>query len=584
MIGGTKMNNCSAVEAKMPTENLILLGDIVDKHCERGLGKELCVSFKGKEHLTFDEQRQLTDNIGGAIQALLRPGDMFSFLIPDGVDVFTLFMSAAKAGSVAVPVNWKNVAREVEGIILHAQPRLFVISESRMNVLSLADLDASGIDFVVIQGDLGKYESMTTEHGPMKTKRRVHKCDNISEVLELANNDNIVKVLSLDLLKTKQPECPLTKTEDTSIEDVVAILYTSGSTGNPKGVAHTHKSLNYLGWSMGNYMGLYEDIADMAMMFCGPSHHVGGLGTFLGAHMRGITYHNSGLCSIDEIADMVNALKPTNLLALTAQYQLLLNSDLLTKEALDRIVYGAVGGDIVGKVLKKVFKEKTTAELRVGYGMTELLMLTSNHSSSTDDLSIGKVWADCDIKVVDDKGNPLPPGVIGEIWVKSPYMFKEYFKNPVENSKAFEDGYFKTGDCAKWDDKGSLWFCGRQKHVVKYMGFQIYISEIEDALSLHPEVDECAVVGKCVDTIGELPCAFISLKAKNRTTASKEKEIIKYLLDGMLAEFRVPRRVFILDSIPKGKSGKLDRLLLKKMLNEEMTELVTDSFQFLHEE
>ena len=566
-----------------PTESYVpemddLVGEWVEKQCANGKGNEIFLDHFGGKKVTFLEQHKINVSIASKLQNILLPKDNISFFIPDDADVFTFFLSVIKAGMVNIPINWRNVMREVEVILKHTQPKMFMLSDEKMEDAIWLDLDSCGIEYLVVYGE--KDFDMVFEKMSLNTSRNPLKCSDFAGVLCGSKNEKDIKVFHYKVL-TKEWVLDRGFHKPIADEhDLVAVLFTSGSTGKPKGVAHSHKSFYYCAWSIGVFAGLYmNDIEDIRCMHCAPTQHLGGLGHLVSSLLAGVTYHFTGLCGIEFFAAAVNEVKPTNLGALTAQFRLLLNSGLLKQEARECVRIGSTGGDIVNRDIKEAFINGfPNGVLHIGYGMTELCIISTNFLKDPENCSIGPVFADISLKIVDENGEEVPRGVVGELLYKTPYMFKEYYLSDEANAENFDaEGYLKSGDCARMDENGNLWFASRKKHVVKYKCFLIYISDIEEAVNSYPDVAEVGVVGKRDYEAGELPCAFVALKHTCKDKEEMKRQIQAFLLNGQLAEYRVPRKIYILDSLPKGKTGKVDRQLLKKMADN-ANEVVKDTF------
>ncbi|MDD5195547.1 MAG: long-chain fatty acid--CoA ligase [Candidatus Omnitrophica bacterium] len=206
------------------------------------------------------------------------------------------------------------------------------------------------------------------------------------------------------------------------------------------------------------------------------------------------------------------------------------------------------------------FERKFRRPLLQGYGLTESSPVVSLNplKGKRKPESVGKALPSASVKVIDKEGRKLKNGEVGELLVNGPSVMKEYYNLPAETEKALDDGWLYTGDLAKIDSEGFVFIMGRIKEMINVRGLNVYPKEIEDVLFRHPVIKEAAVVGVTHPRRGEVPVAFVVKKE-----AIDEREIIRYLRQN-IASYKVPRKIFFKEILPKGATGKILKMELQK--------------------
>jgi long-chain acyl-CoA synthetase len=343
--------------------------------------------------------------------------------------------------------------------------------------------------------------------------------------------------------------------EPTDADDTAVLLYTSGTTGRPKGAELTHFQLYMNCTIAGELFGFRDDDVGLAVL---PLFHVFGLSSVLNTAVRyGGTIALVPRFEMDAVLDAIEQHKVTIFSGVPTMYFAMLQTD-TSKRDLSTLRVGVSGGAAIPGEVIRAFEEKFPGVVILeGYGLSETASTTTFNIDADQRkvLSIGKpIWG-VEVRVVDDEGNPLPTGPehVGEIVIRGHNVMKGYYKKPEATAEAFKGGWFHTGDLAYQDEDGYFFIVDRKKDLIIRGGYNVYPREIEEVLFAHPAVAEAAVIGKPDDKLGEEVLAFVALK--EGVDASPE-EIIAYAKE-QVAAYKYPREVRIVDTLPKGPTGKI---------------------------
>jgi len=346
--------------------------------------------------------------------------------------------------------------------------------------------------------------------------------------------------------------------------DPLLIMYTSGTTGNPKGVVLTHNNVIY---SSLNQMVGWQLTASDRVLVVAPCHHVGGLLAlgFPCLHSGGSVYFAAS--QPEEILTAIERDKITALFLPPMLWGRLANAKMLERADLSSVRICASGGDPVPTWILERLASRFDAEFTDAYGLTEASSCaTLLHG---DDIvrragSAGKSLLHNIVRVVDGYGNPAAPGAIGEIVLEGPTVMKEYWRRPEETAIAIRDGCLWTGDRGYVDDEGFLWILGRDTDAITTNGSVVFPAEIERFLREHRAVADVAVTTASDGGIGQAIAAVVVPRGGATIT---EDEIINFCAS-RIAEGKRPKMVFICDSLPRNANGKLARAKLHEFLTQ----------------
>ncbi len=347
-----------------------------------------------------------------------------------------------------------------------------------------------------------------------------------------------------------------------SPDDIAILLYTSGTSGVPKGVCQTFSNLRH-------------DIDACIEKARLQSHH-----RFLGVlplfHSFGITamllvpvtlgatihyvprFHPAGLF------DVIREQKSSVTMLIASMYAAMLRAKQATAADLATIEFAISGGEALPMSVHAAFKERFNVDILQGYGMTEAAPVVSLNVPWAHKLgSVGQPISGVEARSFDDAGNPVAPDHDGELWIRGPIVMKGYYKKEADTCAVLTpDGWYKTGDMAAVDSEGYITITGRKKEMIIVGGENVYPREIEAILDEHPAVAESAVVGQVDPSRGEVVAAFVML---HEGTTATEIELRDHCR-GRLAGYKVPRRVIVSSDLPRGPTGKILKRKLKEML------------------
>ena len=353
-------------------------------------------------------------------------------------------------------------------------------------------------------------------------------------------------------------ECAHGSAAETAPDDGAAILYTSGTTGKPKGALLSH----------GNIMSNIRAVRRHTQMTCDdrlicylPLFHCFGQNFIMNACL------DSGAALIlherfqpDEILASVKSDGVTMFFGVPPVYQRLLGAPNVA-EYFRNVRYCFTAAAPMAMTVARQWRQNTGQIVYEGYGLTETSPFASyNHDSSYREGSVGVPLENVEMKVADAQGNALPAGATGEIVIKGPNVMLGYFRRPKETAEAIRDGWFFTGDIGKQDDDGYFYLVDRAKDMINVAGYKVWPREVEEVLLEHPGLSDIAVVGVPDTKTGEAVKAFVVPKTGARVT---EQEIVDFGRAHMAA-YKAPHTVEIIDALPRNPAGKV----LKRELRE----------------
>jgi long-chain acyl-CoA synthetase len=373
-----------------------------------------------------------------------------------------------------------------------------------------------------------------------------------------------LKVVDLTQLPQTPPMAITPRFPSPGPNDTAVLLYTSGTSGLPKGVELT-------------YANLQSDV-DASIEHANLQHRHKFLGVVPLFHAFGLT---AGLLAPIQLGTTVvyiarfspvavqQAFKEHQIsimFGVPAMYGAIAHLKSATAEDFKSAWALLSGGDALPATLREGFKARFGVPLLEGYGLSETSPVVALNTPDVNRAgSVGKMVPGAEARIVDDNNNPLPTGQEGEIWLRGPMVMKGYHNLPNETAAVLTaDGYFKTGDLGKLDADGFLYITGRKKDLIIVSGEKAVPREIEDALMRHPAVMEAAVVGKNDPSRGQVVAAFVTLKPGQSATPEDLREFAR---SQNLAQFKVPREVHVIDELPRSPTGKVLKRTLSEKLN-----------------
>lgn len=483
------------------------------------------VSQATGETRTYRELEARSNRIARALGAEgIGPGDRVGGLFRNSIEFFEVFFAAAKRNAVAVPLNYRLTAPELEYLLADSNPDLFLYE-------GVFD------DQVIALEDRGAL----SEQGLL----RIDTPD--------ATEDSLGRARSYETLldATADP----VRIPSHGIDDPVVILYTSGSTGRPKGVPLSHKNFFFSSVGYITDVGLtFEDTT----VTSSPIFHVGGLNILtLPLLQCGGTVILQQEFEPAETWELMAAHDVTVMFTIPTMLNMMIAVDDWQANDLDALELMISGGEPITTDLKNAL-QTIDVPLVAAYGLTETtdgsLFLRPEHAMDKGPKCNGMPFTHVDAKVVDEEGVELPPGEKGELLHRGAIVADEYVNRPDATAEAWDGEWFHTGDIAERDEEGFYYIYGRIDNMIISGGENVYPSEVEEALYSHDGVSEVVVFGAPSDEWGQQVTAVIATNDVSLTA-----EDLDAYLGERLANFKRPKEYHFTDELPKSGSGKVER-------------------------
>lgn len=466
-------------------------------------------------------------------------GDRVAMLATTELEAVVLFMSTMRLGATLVPINFRLAAAEIEHVLEDSSPILLIAQESFSSTLALVSPKAMTERRWSFDGDGSLTAFVQNCIRDIRTKQSA-------------------ATLRQALRANSQPEWH--RNLACSDNEPCMILYTSGTTGKPKGAMITPKMLFWN--SLNTTLRLNLSQSDVFVSFL-PLFHTGGWNVLLTPFLhRGAKTVLLKKFDADCILSLCELEKATIMFGVPTTMEMLARSPIFEKTDLSSVRYAIVGGEPMPIDLINVW-QKRNIPIRQGYGLTEFgpNVFSLNEEDSTRKIgSIGFPNFYIQTRVVDDQGRDLPQGEIGELLLKGPVCSPGYWRNEKATKETIVDGWLCTGDLVRYDEEGYFYVAGRKKEMFKSGGENVYPVEIERVLSQHPEIREVAVIGVPDAKWGEVGRAYI---VPAPGISLSPDQVIGFCTD-KLAKFKIPKQVEFLDELPKGDSGKILKRVLKE--------------------
>ncbi len=501
------------------------LADLIEEQA-RTAPNDVALHFEGKA-FTYADIDARANRAANAFLALgLKPGDRVTWLARNLATFWDTLFGAAKMGVVLTPLNWRLAPAEIAGILADAQSKLFVAEKMFLDPLqALPDLDAP--------------KTMLLEDGGPEC---------------------------FDAFIDKQGDSKPAFTPN--MKDPVVQLYTSGTTGLPKGVVLTHECYYEVGEAGLEAGVIIPKTDDETVIHALPHFHIAGVNFAFMAWTRSMPVIQHRQFDPVAIAKEAQGSAPLTAFFVPAMLMMIMEAAKAAELPLDNfacINYGAA--PMPEPLLDAAMAMMPNTSFCQFYGMTEttggvtVLHHDDHAAGKPQRVSAGKPLPTCEVKICDpETGEEVPQGGTGEIVVKSKFVMQGYWNKPDATASAIRDGWYWSGDAGKIDENGFLYVVDRIKDMIISGGENIYPAEIENVLSAHPAILEAAVVGIPDEKWGEVSKAFVAKRAGKDVSGD---EVIDYLKE-RLASFKVPRSVEFVDFLPRNPSGKILKTELRK--------------------
>jgi long-chain acyl-CoA synthetase len=468
----------------------------------------------GDTTLSYAQFDDLAARAAGRMAELgVATGDRVGLMLPNILEFPVLFHGALRLGAIVVPMNPLLRGREIDHYVLDSGMRLLWVHES------VTDADLAGV-------------AGTTS---------VHRVDG-------------------SLLAGLAGQAPVALAERDAL-DTAVILYTSGTTGTPKGAELTHVGLDR------NQRIVVEDLVSITetdvLMGCLPLFHVFGLTCGLNAAVgSGALLTLVPRFDPQLVVDIIERDGVTIFQGVPTMYTALAALPLAAADKVATLRICCSGGASLPSEVLRAFETTYGAKVLEGYGLSETSPVASfNRPTEARVGSIGTPIPGVEFKVVDEVGAEVGVGEVGEIWIRGHNVMKGYWNRPDATAEAIDtEGWFRSGDMGRVDEDGFYYIVDRKKELIIRGGFNVYPKEIEEIIYEHPAIREAAVVGVPHATHGEEVGAAVSLKLGAEVTTD---EIAAYVKE-RVAAYKYPRVVWVLDDLPKGATGKILKRAIKR--------------------
>ncbi len=483
--------------------------------------------FEGKKFTYFEFNQRANQFAHLLLRFGVQKGDRVATLLFNSNHLVEVFLGTAKMGGVFTPINFRLVADEVLCLLDHSDARFFVFGEEFSPLVENIRPKLTKVEVFI---SVGKAAS--------------------PEILEYE-----------DLLKESNSEEPQATVAE---EDECQMLYTSGTTGKPKGAVITHGNVL---WNLINTLLGRDDKEGEVSLVCGPLYHAAALNNHFTVRMAlaGTSIIVKHFDS-KKVMEIIEREKVSVISGAPAMYHLLLSLPELEKYDTRSITKCTSGASILPDETKRRLMKlfPNAGGVYDIYGGTEAspnVSILKAADSFRKSACVGPPVQFLELKIVDDQDREVPSGEVGEVICRGPNIMKGYYKDPKATEEALRGGWLHTGDMGRMDEEGFLYIVDRKKDMIISGGENIYPREIEELLYRHPKIQEAAVVGVPHPLWGETVKAFVVLKTGEGMT---EEEVIEYC-KSHLASYKKPRSVKFVDSLPRNPSGKV----LKTKLREE---------------
>jgi len=485
------------------------------------------------------DYRRLADRTARCAQLLrsrgVRRGDRVAYLGPNDPTFFDVLFGTSTLGAIMVPINTRLAPPEVSYVLTDSGASVVIVAPTHAQILATAQHDLPSSRVIPLTDDTpGPGPSAPIDTAALST---------FDDLLDAADPDWIDEPIELD--------------------DVAVIMYTSGTTGRPKGAMLTHGNLTWNAFNVLIDLDLHHD--DVSLV-CAPLFHIAALSMIaLPTLVKGGTIRLQAGFDPATVLSVIEREGITQMFGVPTMFNAMANTEGWASTDLSSLRSVMCGGAPVPKATIETYLGRGVVFLQ-GYGMTETapgLLFLDGAGAVPKAGSAGVPSFFTDVRLVRPDMAEVEPGERGEILASGANVMKGYWGRPDATASSFSEGdWFHTGDVATVDDDGYFTIVDRVKDIIISGGENVYPAEVEDALLYHPAVVECAVIGVPHPDWGEVGRAVVVV----RPDASVDPEELLSFLDGRLARYKIPKSVVFAEELPKSGAGKVLKQVLRRSL------------------
>ncbi len=505
------------------------------------------------ETISYSELDDLADRFATLLASRgVEKGDRVAVYTQNNPQFLIAQYGAWKRGAIFVPINPMLKEKELDYHLNDSGTKVLVCLESLYESVAKEVLPDTSVEHVFTTSELDFLpEGVEGDLAPLagSSRQRFEGVEDLLEVLRETEPDEGAR-------------------ERVSPEDTAYLVYTSGTTGQPKGTMETHSNVTFNSevYRVWMQLGEQDSVLGIAPLF----HITGLIGHATIAGLAGIPLILFHRVDPEEVLRLIDEWRPTMTIGSITAFIALMNAPGSEETDLSSLTKCYSGGAPVAPSVADQFEEKFGVYIYIAYGLTESnspthfvpLGARAPVDEESGALSVGVPVPNCEAKLVkeEDPSEEVPVGEPGEFAAKGPMIFKGYWNKPEETEEAFYDGYFLTGDVAVMDEEGWFYIVDRKKDMINVGGYKVWPREVEDVLYTHDQVMEAAAVGVPDEYRGETVRAFVALKEEGTVS---EEELIAHCKERM-ADYKYPRQIEFLDEIPKTPTGKFLRRELRE--------------------
>ena len=497
------------------------------------LGERRQYLFNGKYYTNIQFLTAARRLQGHLMELGMKKGDVAILCFENDPVAFPVFQGIFRTGGIAIPLMHKLTAKEIRYILTDCKAMGIFTDVANLKKIREAICGVQSIKWIIVTNGKGDETCPVPDY-------------------------------ELNRLMTSGPEKQYVATEP---GDVVLMLYTAGTTGKPKGVMLTNRSLVHVATASTMSYELERHQAPRITVTALPLAHIFGIATMLRGFLT--PDHLADSCLImmpwfetEQFMKLIQQYRANLAIVVPTMINLILRHPKVNDYDLSSLEEVVSGSAPIPVQQMRAFAELVgISKVRELYGCTECAGLATRTLDSEPFVpgSVGKPYHGVSIKIVDDMGNELPAGVKGEVTVKGPCVMKGYLNRPQETAEAIRNGWLHTGDIGYMDNDGYVFICDRKKDMIIRGGENIYPAELEEHLYQHGSIAEAAVVGVPDEIYGEKIIAYVVRKPGNNPS---EQELIDFM-KRRVTSFKAPSRFVFIDEIPKNAVGKILKTKLR---------------------